>query len=216
MTQRISLHTLFTVKSKLKEKWFLAHKMSNNSLKQQKKHCQGSPMHLLAFIVPVVCTEQVCRTRSKFVQSPLKIQSDHSTKTRESKRSGENSDIFTLTCNQFPQFLMLHIYIAKRLVLYPNRIKTSKMQYNKSVRTFHEEIVSYHFSPPHNYRGRCSVFSLLDMPTNLHVRLWELVAKISADTLSFRNSFFTISTAGLFGPVLLPYLNDDKELCFLK
>ena len=33
----------------------------------------------------------------------------------------------------------------------------------------------------------------LDMPTNLHVRLWELVAKISADTLSFRNSFFTIS-----------------------
>ena len=31
------------------------------------------------------------------------------------------------------------------------------------------------------------------MPTNLHVRLWELVAKISANILSFRNSF-TIST----------------------
>ena len=31
------------------------------------------------------------------------------------------------------------------------------------------------------------------MSNNLHVRLWELVAKISADTLSFHNSFFTIS-----------------------
>ena len=28
------------------------------------------------------------------------------------------------------------------------------------------------------------------MPTNLHARLWELVAKISADILSFRNSFY--------------------------
>ena len=50
-----------------------------------------------------------------------------------SKRRSENSDIFTLTCTQFPQSLMLHMYIAKRLVLYPNRLKTSKMQYNKSI-----------------------------------------------------------------------------------
>ena len=66
----------------------------------------------------------------------------------------------------------------------------------------HERIESCHFSPPHNYRGRfiterCHLWP--DMLTNLHVRLWELVAKISADTLSFRNSFFTIST-----PVVIP------------
>ena len=64
-------------------------------------------------------------------------------RTRESKRSGENSDIFTLTCTQFPQFLMLHMYIAKRLVLYSNRLKTSKMQNNKSVRAL--------FSAPNHF-----------------------------------------------------------------
>ena len=30
----------------------------------------------------------------------------------------------------------------------------------------------------------------LDMPTNLHVRLWELLAKKSADILSFRISLY--------------------------
>ena len=55
---------------------------------------------------------------------------------RESKRSGENSDIFTLTCTQFPQFSMVPMYIDKRLVLYPKRFKTSNVYFNKSVEAF--------------------------------------------------------------------------------
>ena len=38
---------------------------------------------------------------------------------RESKRSGENSDIFTLTYTQFPQFLMLQM--PRDWFLYPNK-----------------------------------------------------------------------------------------------
>ena len=54
--------------------------------------------------------------------------------TRESKRSGENSDFFTLTCTQFPQFLMVARHIAKRLVIYPKRFKTSYVYFDKSVK----------------------------------------------------------------------------------
>ena len=52
---------------------------------------------------------------------------------RESKRSGENYGIFTLTCIKFPQLLMVPIYIDKRLVLYPKTFKTSNVYFNKSV-----------------------------------------------------------------------------------
>ena len=47
--------------------------------------------------------------------------------------SGENSDIFILTCTQFPQFSMVPMYIDKRLALYPNRFKTFNVYFNKSV-----------------------------------------------------------------------------------
>ena len=51
---------------------------------------------------------------------------------RENKTSGENSDIYTLTCTQFPQFLMVPMYIAKRLVLYTKTFKTSNVYFIKS------------------------------------------------------------------------------------
>ena len=53
---------------------------------------------------------------------------------RESKRSDENYDIYTLTCRLFPQFLMAPMYFAKILVLYPKRLKTSNVYYYKSVK----------------------------------------------------------------------------------
>ena len=50
--------------------------------------------------------------------------------SRESEKSGKNCDIFTLTCRYFPQFLMVPMYIDKRLVLYPKRFKTSNVYFN--------------------------------------------------------------------------------------
>ena len=50
--------------------------------------------------------------------------------SRESKRSGVNSDFFTLTCTQFPQFLMVAMYISKRLVVY--RISANSFRENYS------------------------------------------------------------------------------------
>ena len=62
---------------------------------------------------------------------------------RESKRSDENYDIYTLTCRYFPQFFMAPVYFAKILVLYPNRLKTSKVYYYKSAKAI--------FSAPNHF-----------------------------------------------------------------
>ena len=66
------------------------------------------------------------------------------------------------------------------------------------VATFHQLIIIGGAALFSHYRTeQCHLW--LDMPTNLHVRLWELVAKISTDILSFHNSHsITISNSGKF------------------
>ena len=62
---------------------------------------------------------------------------------RESKRSDENSEIFTLTCNQFPYLSMVPYHITIKMVLSPKIFKSSKMYNHKSVRAL--------FSAPNHF-----------------------------------------------------------------
>ena len=65
------------------------------------------------------------------------------TAQRKSKMSGKNYDIYSLTCRQFPLFLMAPMYFAKILVLHLKRLKTSNVYYYKSVKAI--------FSAPNHF-----------------------------------------------------------------
>ena len=128
--------------------------------------------------------------------------------TRESKRSGENSDILTLTCKQFPQFLPYLCILPRDWYYIQKDSKFLMCTLISLLKQYFLLLITFctYFERCSNFEFEAIYFSYVIVSKCKWVSgvdtyeaeiagdsiMWELFARKSAECLNLRNSLITI------------------------